>query len=302
MEAGAQCPICLEALEERHPLRLPCNAIHVFCKECIEPWARQHRRCMYMCEIRPWDLAPWTEIDHALIDKTRIELAATGLYAFGTSPETRVDFFAGPTQLQTFGQQSNVPRDGNWAIYLAGRDQPDKDGVSVGRLAADRMVTMKGVGLLESERLLIPVINLANAIPILAANHGRAYSWENMLLWRLVVEGLLTQIHTTPTKVERQIETVPERLRERVIVDCAETVGNVDNNPFLQSGLYGSDFTLLLEYVAFLMWRERWTVPNHTPAGFLALKAFREQRRLEFRQFEQATWKLEDSQRHCFVM
>ena len=37
------CPVCLEGLAEKDPVKLPCN--HVVCLPCISNWVEKERKC-----------------------------------------------------------------------------------------------------------------------------------------------------------------------------------------------------------------------------------------------------------------
>lgn len=299
IEQGQTCPICLEELEGRRPIRLRCNTAHVFCRTCIGHWANQHYRCIWMCDVRPWDPAPWTNIDPALINKTRQDLLNTTMHTFGVPPGTKADFIAGPFVFTE--DDTNVARDGHWVKYLQGRREPDMRGEAVFDVGHDSTLPMIGVGLSEPERMLLPIVNLANAIPILAANTFRPYTASEMADWRLVASNLLIQIDTE-TVVYMEIEKVAARLKANIRISLADVGTKVEDIPFLQPGPHGTDLDLLVEYVAYTMWRECWQSRVHTRAGFFTLQQFRRQRRLEAREFEGLTWMLEDRGRQCAAM
>lgn len=299
VEPGATCPVCLELLEGRHPLRLRCRPDHVYCRQCIAPWATMHRRCTMMCEIRPFDIAPWTSIDPELIDQTRLAMLIEPLYTFGVPPGTEVDFITGPF---TFNEDdTRVPRDGHWVEYLAMRTEPDMQEIPVINVGMGGLLPMSGTGLSEPQRMFIPIVNLANAIPILAANSDRPYTANEMQDWRLVVTNLVNLIPMRAT-VFPEIEKVPADLKASIRDQIADMGWNVEAISLLQPGPQGTDLDLLMEYVAYTMYRECWRAKVHTRAGWAALVDFRRQRRLQAMQFEQATWTLEDPGRQCEMM
>ncbi|CZT25287.1 uncharacterized protein RCC_11015 [Ramularia collo-cygni] len=299
VQPGDTCPICLEELEGQHPLRLRCNPNHVYCRECIRPWATQHRRCILMCGIEPWDPAPWTDISQALIHKTNVDLFHSAKYTFGVSPGTRADYIAGSftfTEDDTF-----LPLDGRWIDYLAARREPNMKGIPMIQVSIESQMAMEGVGLSEPERLLLPIVNLANVIPLLAANSGRPYNASDMQQWRLVATHLVSHIPMDAV-VFPEIEVVPRDLKEVILKSLSTAGADVTNITFLQKGTHGSDLDLLMEYVAYIMYRECWVTSTHTRPGFIALQKFRSLRKIQARRFEQATWMLEDPERQCEMM
>lgn len=254
---------------------------------------------MYMCAIRPFEPAPWTEIDLNLINQTRADMLVANLETFGVPAGTNVDWVGGTF---TFGDEtilSTVPRDGRWPSYLANRDEPDEQGRPVVK-SNNNSTVITGIGLAEPERLLIPIINLANAIPLLAANLGRKYNDADMRNWRIAVAALLGRLHR-PAKVEPYVEELPNRLRDQIRAKVTSIGANMDRFLFLQPGTLGSDLDLLLEYVAYLMFTQLYFV-SHTPDGHRVLTAYINKRRLEMQQWEQATWMLEDTRRRCAIM
>lgn len=253
---------------------------------------------MYMCEIRPFDLAPWTEVDPDIVIKTRTDMRDTTLETFGVPPGTRIPFVTGDV---IFGSGSIIPRDGLWTKYLLGRDQPDKYGVPVFRHSRTYSRAVSGLGLAEPDRLLLPIVNLANAVPLLAVNQDRAYNTINLLQWRLVITALLTQLPTC-VQLTEEVENVPRGLREKTLLKVGADASRV---PFFQAGTLGSDLDLIFEYVAYLMQALAQNRFAQSRAGRALMNAHREKYAADFMQFHQATLKLEHlnpNYLHCSTM
>lgn len=234
VEAGATCRICYDDLSLGHPLRLPCDPEHTFCKDCITPWLLRECKCMYMCATRPWDAAAWTAVDPSVIAKTAAQL--------NTFPQ------------ETFGvEQSklNESRVMKWQNYLVKRAEPSGTGIPVIMLNEER-TEVEGPGWIIPSQLLLSTVSLANAIPLLVANsQERApYTVAEKQDWQRLVKAFVGVLPTSPAIV-KNVESIPRQLRQLTEGKLSADGVEVSAMSFLQAdNVRFEDFELLLEYLA----------------------------------------------------
>lgn len=231
---GTTCRICYEDMQDRHPLRLPCDPEHTFCKECITPWLLSQCKCMYMCSTPPWDAASWTDVDDSVIAKTAAQLPLTVQETFGTDEDETVN-----TRIM------------KWQAYLTKRSEPTGAGLPVAIFNQER-TEIKGPGWAIPEQLRLGTVSLANAIPLLVSNSPKRtpYTAAEKQDWQTVIKTLLTVLPTAPAMVSN-LESIPSELRKLTEGKLA-AVGAI---PFFQpDNVCHGDFELLLEYLALLVY------------------------------------------------
>lgn len=227
---GTLCGICCKDMQLRHPIRLPCNPEHTFCKDCIIPWLLPHNRCIHDCEARPWHASPWTHVNRALIDSTVKNLIFTNLHCLD------VEELGGCREL-------------DWQGYLSKRREPTTTGVPV-ILHEHRYTRIEGLGLAVPEQLLLSTMTMANAIPILVAGSPGKTPFTSIEKqdWQAIVDALIAILPRSEMPLQ-QVESIPSVLRGKI--ESALSPGVASTSPFLQAGhARFEDLDLLLEYLA----------------------------------------------------
>lgn len=214
-----------------HPIRLPCNPQHTFCRKCILPWLDSRNRCIQDCAIRPWDIAPWTEVDEVLINSVVEKLKSTGLDSLEN-------------------EKLGGCRAMNWQNYLLSRREPTSNGTPV-IFYQESYTSIEGPARVVPEQILLSIMTLANAIPLLVADSTNhiPYSRSERRDWQ-VVTGALLSLLPTMTEMVQNVEKMPYLLRKKIELKFSSS--EVSSIPhFLQTDhVRSEDLDLLLEYLA----------------------------------------------------